>query len=159
MENSTTCMSKPLSPPLSEAEEEESGWTFYFEDFLSYNNDNTATDEQNSSCLYKTSLCDDQVSDAASSAKKLTIISDDLHKSIKKLGSFKKRRSSPIAAAAALLLDDALQDTATSPANSPKVISYSAIYFINFSLYCACIYIQAGLTIYLKFVLFTRYVI
>ncbi|XP_042491681.1 vascular-related unknown protein 4-like [Macadamia integrifolia] len=97
---------------------EESGWTEYFEDFMNDNGDNTSC----SSDFGTSSL----VSDAASAWK----FSDHQQvingyssmmvpkKSYKKL-NFKKKR------ARKLLDDDDLEDTASSPCNSPKVSQLS----------------------------------
>ncbi|WCJ37582.1 hypothetical protein M5689_018703 [Euphorbia peplus] len=86
-----------------EEEEEESGWTAYFEDFS--NNENY-------------SLCDSSmVSDAASSpplSKGHYGVSSSPN-ILKKL-NFKATRAKEISH-----LDDSLEDTASSPVNSPKV--------------------------------------
>lgn len=91
---------------------EESGWTMYFDDFSLGNNN------EHSRCspgFESSSL----VSDAASLAGKTSNSShrggnSSMVKSSKRLG-FKKRK------AAAALVDDALEDTASSPVNSPEV--------------------------------------
>ncbi|KAA8523714.1 hypothetical protein F0562_010137 [Nyssa sinensis] len=108
MEKSMTSMSKALSSKARTADsQEESSWTFYFEDFLCDNNE----DNSFSSGYESHSL----VSDAASSAAAKKFAEGfSLDKSCKKL-SFKKRKTKGV------LVDDALEDTASSPVNSPKV--------------------------------------
>ena len=100
--------SKALSSQaISNESPEESGWTKYFEDFLAYNKDHSSSPSGNYD--YGNSSL---VSDAASSAagtKKLS-----LEKTCKKL-SFKKRKTK------GAVVDDALEDTASSPVSSPKV--------------------------------------
>ncbi|KAA8526952.1 hypothetical protein F0562_008819 [Nyssa sinensis] len=114
MENSMTSMSKALSAKARAVDSrEESSWTFYFEDFLCNKNE----DKSLSSGHESPSL----VSDASSSAAKkitnnnLQLAGFCLDKSCKKL-SFKERKSTKGA-----LVDDPLEDTASSPVNSPKV--------------------------------------
>ncbi|KAJ7948467.1 putative CTD small phosphatase-like protein 2 [Quillaja saponaria] len=105
-----------MSKALSESPEE-SSWTMYLEDF-SFNN-NT---EHNCSISSSSSL----VSDAASLAAKNIDNRDPVvdlcvdHKSFtKKRLSFQKRKTKSYTKEAALV-DDALEDTASSPVNSPK---------------------------------------
>ncbi|XP_062170233.1 vascular-related unknown protein 4-like [Alnus glutinosa] len=104
MENSTNSMSKALSS--NERSPEESGWTVYFEDFLVNNNNNEEEHSYCSSRFKSSSL----VSDAASFAGKKS-----LDKISSKRLSFKKRKT------IGALVDDALEDTASSPVSSPKV--------------------------------------
>lgn len=116
-------LSKPLSSKTITDDDnpEESGWTMYFEDFWANNKEhNNSTISFSSSCYdYKSSS--DLVSDAASSVGKKSIDNDKAEcfplakKTCKKL-SFKKRKTT-----GGLILDDALEDTASSPVNSPKV--------------------------------------
>ncbi|KAM7504144.1 hypothetical protein LguiB_003048 [Lonicera macranthoides] len=114
MENS---MSKNLCSADSkgkivENSPEESSWTFYFEDFLCDNyNDNDDVDyDQQTNCN------NSMVSDAESSAvKKVGDNGFCWDTNCKKL-SFKKRKTK-----GAIVVDDALEDTASSPVNSPKV--------------------------------------
>ncbi|XP_030542823.1 vascular-related unknown protein 4-like [Rhodamnia argentea] len=83
---------------------QESSWTPYFVDFLMNGqgkNDSSSGYEDSSSV----------VSDAATSVVKKPVEND--HAGSCKRLSFKKRRKRPI--------DDALEDTASSPVNSPKV--------------------------------------
>ncbi|CAL5402820.1 unnamed protein product [Camellia sinensis] len=119
MENSTTSMSKPISPKsrtVDNSDDEESSWTFYFEDFLCHNNN----DEKSSfsSGHENPSLVSDAASAAA--AKKFLDKDDQVigefscdRISDKNL-SFKKRKTK------GGLVNDALEDTASSPVNSPK---------------------------------------
>ncbi|KAL7186480.1 hypothetical protein ACSBR2_028266 [Camellia fascicularis] len=119
MENSTTSMSKPISPKsrtVDNSDDEESSWTFYFEDFLCHNNN----DEKSSfsSGYENPSLVSDAASAAA--AKKFLDKDDQVigafswdRISDKNL-SFKKRKTK------GGLVNDALEDTASSPVNSPK---------------------------------------
>ncbi|CAL0332177.1 unnamed protein product [Lupinus luteus] len=90
-----------------ESATEESGWTSYFEDF---------------SKGMEQSYCSSLVSDAASSAawkfSHHNIVSCSSHRNssnVPKKLCFKKSRSKQI------LEDDPLEDTASSPINSPKV--------------------------------------
>ncbi|KAH7546662.1 hypothetical protein FEM48_Zijuj01G0225400 [Ziziphus jujuba var. spinosa] len=94
---------------------EESSWTMYFDDFLVH----TSSTEHgsSSSCGESSSL----ISDAGSSvAKKLAAEKAEVvgltmvDRGCSRL-SFKKRKTK------AAVVDDALEDTATSPVNSPKV--------------------------------------
>ncbi|KAF9589090.1 hypothetical protein IFM89_018821 [Coptis chinensis] len=94
---------------------EESGWTGYFDDFFTNNREHSG---YSSAGFVSTSL----VSDAASCNTGLKFSDDDCvdrsmlghDRSSKKL-SFKRRRSKEVH------LDDDLEDTASSPVNSPKV--------------------------------------
>ncbi|KAF8391503.1 hypothetical protein HHK36_023808 [Tetracentron sinense] len=120
MENYLNSTSKDHSSKGTTGSPKESGWTDYFEDFLSNN-------KEYSSCSsgFGSSL----VSDAASCAA--WKFSDKDHvaghssvvgseKSCKKL-SFKKSRTRRV------LDDDALEDTASSPINSPKVSDFKQL--------------------------------
>ncbi|KAF8409523.1 hypothetical protein HHK36_005600 [Tetracentron sinense] len=111
MEDSLNSMSKAPSSKRTTDSPEESGWTVYFEDFLSKNRDSGSC----SSGLGSSSW----VSDAASCAA--CKFSDHDHvfgysseNSCKKL-TLKNNRIREV------LGDDALEDTASSPVNSPKV--------------------------------------
>lgn len=97
----------------------------YFEDLLANNNNEYG---YSSSGLESPSL----VSDAASLAgKRYESIERDgslaMVKSSSKRLSFKKRK------AKGALVDDALEDTASSPVNSPKVRIF--FFFLSFSIY------------------------
>lgn len=116
METSTNSVSKPLSSASKEKTTdsfEESGWTMYFEDFFANNNN-----EGHGSFSFadeRTSI----VSDAASlvvkkSADNEQIVGLPMDKRYKSL-SLKKRRTKGV------LIDDALEDTASSPVNTPMV--------------------------------------
>lgn len=92
---------------------EESGWTMYFDDFFNQHN--------NENSCFSSGLESSLISDAASSVLKNKVA--DNHEqatgfSQKKNSdrlSFKKRKAKVVA------IDDDLEDTASSPANSPKV--------------------------------------
>ncbi|XP_059664624.1 vascular-related unknown protein 1-like isoform X1 [Cornus florida] len=120
MENSMTSMNKAL---VSEAavdshEEEESSWTYYFQDFLGNNHN---INEDNNTASFSSRSADQNpslVSDAASNlllSKKYFPNNDQVvgFSKSKKL-SFNKRK------AKGALFDAALEDTASSPLNSPK---------------------------------------
>ncbi|KAK7257329.1 hypothetical protein RIF29_31215 [Crotalaria pallida] len=101
---------------------EESGWTTYFDDFFN----NNQNDNQNCSIPLSVvaSSSSTLVSDAASSAAKKIVKQDEefsVNQNTCKRTCFKKRKNDIITAA---LVDDdaALEDTATSPLNSPKVL-------------------------------------
>ncbi|KAK7312889.1 hypothetical protein VNO77_37116 [Canavalia gladiata] len=98
---------------------EESGWTMYFDDFFNNhlpNNHNSSISLSSSSFL---------VSDAASLVdKKITNNSKQVEFSMDKNGkrsSFYKKRKDIVSS----LIDDALEDTATSPLNSPNKVLYA----------------------------------
>ncbi|KAL6314200.1 hypothetical protein AAG906_011948 [Vitis piasezkii] len=119
MEEHMDSMSKALSSQARTNESpEESGWTMYFEDFLA-NKEHSSSPSGNygrASYGYGSSSL---VSDAASSAGKKLVDNDhvavlSLEKRCKKL-SFKKRKTK------GAVVDDALEDTASSPVTSPKV--------------------------------------
>ncbi|XWS11190.1 hypothetical protein CRYUN_Cryun38cG0062700 [Craigia yunnanensis] len=92
---------------------EESSWTMYFEDF---SNNNNIYMNENSSYFsdfnYQTSSL---VSDAACSMARRHVFRPSSDKSCNRL-SFKKRKTKGPG-----LVDHDLEDTASSPANSPKV--------------------------------------
>ncbi|KAI3928419.1 hypothetical protein MKW98_024020 [Papaver atlanticum] len=122
MENSINSFTKKKSQysnsysSQQHSEEEESGWTGYFED---YSNCSSIT----SSDFGSSSMVSDAASCAAWKKKNHALVNDDvrlvLEKSCKNLIIFnsntnnKKRRSR--------VVDDSLEDTASSPVNSPKV--------------------------------------
>lgn len=110
MENSlSSCINKTIaSKGAADCSPEESGWTKYLEDFSSYKGH-----DDSSSSFHSSSL----VSDAASSAAWKNSNNKDL-KVPKTLLGFKNTR--------AKIIDDSLEDTASSPVNSPKV-RYSGI--------------------------------
>ncbi|XVF70555.1 hypothetical protein PTKIN_Ptkin11bG0171100 [Pterospermum kingtungense] len=118
MASSVNSMSRSLGRIGEEGDEspEESSWTMYFEDFSKNNN----TDMNgNSSFLISDHvnypITSSLVSDAASSAARRHVFGASLdHKSY-------NRNKKMITKGAAGLVDDELEDTASSPANSPKV--------------------------------------
>ncbi|KAJ0966119.1 hypothetical protein J5N97_027257 [Dioscorea zingiberensis] len=95
---------------------EESGWTWYFEDFMEKREEDQ--DDGNSS----TSVCvsSSMVSDAASyAAWKSSAPVEEVAGCCNSL-SFKKRKTGVM-----ILDDESLEDTASSPVNSPKVSELS----------------------------------
>ncbi|KAI4322807.1 hypothetical protein L6164_022466 [Bauhinia variegata] len=99
---------------------EESGWTTYLEDL--FNNSNKG-------CSISSGVANSSMlSDAASSAAKKLYDREQgdefppVHKNIR-TSSFKKRKKTKAAA----LFDDALEDTASSPVNSPKVFQQNQL--------------------------------
>lgn len=141
-------MNSIMEKARSSSESEESSWTMYLEDFLTSSHHH---DDQHHSSSFSSGYENSIVSDAASSFSNL---GNNCNEEV--LG-FSNRSSSPSCiikrkAKKALLHDDALEDTATSPANSPKVstrdgsnyfssfmhLSHLSIFkiFINFS--CCC---------------------
>ncbi|XP_071906331.1 vascular-related unknown protein 4-like isoform X2 [Coffea arabica] len=130
MENSVTSRNKALSSSnnekTTEDSPEESSWTFYLQDFQCdhhHDHDNTGSVSYNS-CESCPSLVSDAFSSAARNAP------DDIEAAVfasarsncKNL-SFKRRK----AKASAVLNDHDLEDTASSPANSPKVSSLNQL--------------------------------
>ncbi|KAI8009842.1 hypothetical protein LOK49_LG06G01468 [Camellia lanceoleosa] len=124
-----------VSKGTTEDVDEESGWTSYFDDFLSKQREEQEQEEQEEEEEEEEDVPEESgspslVSDAASCAvwkkinnnNQLTAcppISGSISPTTtmpKKL-SFKKKRSKDISR------DDSLEDTASSPANSPKVSS------------------------------------
>lgn len=96
---------------------EESSWTMYLEDFLTSNNDDGDDDDERSSFSsygYENSSI---ISDAASAVtRKLSAINGEvLGFDNRSSFEFDRRKTKED------LLDDALEDTASSPVNSPKV--------------------------------------
>ncbi|KAK6269750.1 hypothetical protein POUND7_006855 [Theobroma cacao] len=114
MESSMNSMSRsPVSVCEADESPEESSWTMYFEDFSNNNNDMDVENSSFSSDInYQSSSL---VSDAACSAAGRHVFGAPLGKSCNRL-SFKKRKGNKGG-----LVDDDLEDTASSPANSPKV--------------------------------------
>lgn len=107
---------------------EESGWTFYFEDFLANNNNhNMDTDEDYIAYTSSGYQNSSMVSDAAAMRK---------HGSSKKVSKNRK-------ITAKTFVDEDLEDTASSPGHSPKVLLFtlssslflcsSCIFLSNFS--------------------------
>ncbi|KAF5730570.1 hypothetical protein HS088_TW19G00162 [Tripterygium wilfordii] len=131
MENTMNSTRKAISysERTSDLEsQEESGWTMYFEDFFNNKNNNEESsfsfEDHDHCCTESSSLV---LSDAASSVTKRFACNDlqDVvgmpimeKRSFSRSLSFKKRKIDEGG-----LVDDALEDTASSPANSPKVCS------------------------------------
>ncbi|KAJ6753604.1 VASCULAR-RELATED UNKNOWN PROTEIN 1-RELATED [Salix purpurea] len=132
MENSMSC--KPLISSSSNLKttgrdsSEESGWTMYFDDLFAQNNGDDQDNDQyeQGSFSYDQDGSSSLVSDAASLVLKKSAGDDhgeeqvggipiDNKKSFRHSLSFKKRRTK------GALIDDSLEDTASSPVNSPKV--------------------------------------
>lgn len=105
-------------PSSNDISNEESGWTTYFEDFSNNNNIDDNNQHKSSLSLSRVASSSSLVSDATSSLIEKNvahIVEDEEEVSVNKNGkesSFKKRKN---------ITDDALEDTATSPLNSPKV--------------------------------------
>lgn len=100
--------------------EEESGWTTYFEDFMASEERRRAAGGYSSSVVAGNSM----ISDAASCAPRKTAKGQPPTASLEvsekyRMLSLKRRKERR------LLEDDALEDTASSPVNSPKVNCYS----------------------------------
>ena len=158
MENSNNSMNNkaPKNSPnntmttkddIIDQSQEESGWTKYLEDFLPQKNYKELDDSPISSA-FESSL----ISDAGSSinaAKKYLASDEEINV---RFGvnynrayccnrlSFKKRKTKE-----ANLVDEDLEDTATSPISSPKVIDYSRLYILLilkfiYSLFSHCFY-------------------
>lgn len=105
MENSlSSCVNKAVASKGTADCSEESGWTAYFEDF--------SRDREHSFSNYSFGTSS-LVSDAASSAAWKNSSQNDLK--IPKRLCFKKTRTKVIS------VEDSLEDTASSPVNSPKV--------------------------------------
>ncbi|XVF77591.1 hypothetical protein PTKIN_Ptkin14bG0057600 [Pterospermum kingtungense] len=116
--NSMNSMSRS-SPADDDQSPEESSWTMYFEDF-SNNNNNNNIDDINENGSFSSDInhqASSLVSDAASSAARRHVFGGSSDKTCKRL-SFKKRKTK---GASNNLVDDDLEDTASSPAHSPKV--------------------------------------
>ncbi|KAJ6776457.1 VASCULAR-RELATED UNKNOWN PROTEIN 1-RELATED [Salix koriyanagi] len=157
MENSMSC--KPLISSSSNLKttgrdsSEESGWTMYFDDLFAQNNGDDQDNDQyeQGSFSYDQDGNSSLVSDAASLVLKKSAGDDhgeeqvggipiDNKKSFRYSLSFKKRRTK------GALIDDSLEDTASSPVNSPKVRSLNPFFFylgiywdFVFSSICFCI--------------------
>ncbi|KAG6535086.1 vascular-related unknown protein 1-like isoform X1 [Zingiber officinale] len=103
--------------------EEESGWTTYFEDFMESEQRRRAAGDSSSRVAAGNSM----ISDAASCAPRIKTAKGqpptaglEVSEKYRKL-SLKRRKGRR------LLEDDALEDTASSPVNSPKITPLSAI--------------------------------
>ncbi|XP_006826517.2 uncharacterized protein LOC18421469 isoform X1 [Amborella trichopoda] len=100
------------------SQQEESGWTMYFEDLCENNNHGDCNYSSSMTGVSSSSLLSDAASGAAWKMKNQLIFPPQ--KPCKPL-NFKKRKT------AIPIHDDPLEDTASSPANSPKVSSTTAI--------------------------------
>jgi hypothetical protein len=101
-----------MNKAVSVSPAEESGWTSYFEDFSNHK------EEDHSLCSI-TFDSSSMVSDAASFPpwkSSHAIACSSINGGLPKELTFKKTRAKEIS------LDDSLEDTASSPVNSPKVI-------------------------------------
>ncbi|KAE8724580.1 Homeodomain GLABROUS 2 isoform 1 [Hibiscus syriacus] len=117
----SSAVSKQKTSPEDDDSVEESGWTAYFEAFSDNNNQYQQQQQQNSYCS-SLSCGSSLISDAATTRGAAWKSSSshnniDLHHRVfpKKL-RFKKTRAAEICDE-----DDSLEDTASSPVNSPKV--------------------------------------
>lgn len=111
----------PSNYIISSESSEESSWTKYFEDFFN-NHNNIDINHDDEKCSVSFSDFDDGssslISDAA--AKKLADCAQDgMRLSFKKRKKIKTR-----------LVDDDLEDTASSPINSPKVFVFILFFFL-----------------------------
>ncbi|XP_068645013.1 vascular-related unknown protein 4-like [Aristolochia californica] len=104
----------PSSVERRAACSEESGWTMYFEDFFLSEQNNTESSGCSSGFHGSSSLVSDAASCAAWEVSNPENEAQGLQKSCKKL-TFKKKRIR------GGRNDEDLEDTASSPANSPKV--------------------------------------
>ncbi|OIV99172.1 hypothetical protein TanjilG_19668 [Lupinus angustifolius] len=106
----------------SSSSNEESGWTTYFEDFFNNQNDNHNCSISLSCVLSSSSFLSDDASKKLAHKEQAEEFS--LDKNTSQRPSFKKRKN-----IITDFVDDSLEDTATSPLNSPKVLY--AIQFEN----------------------------
>ncbi|XP_028761809.1 vascular-related unknown protein 1-like isoform X2 [Neltuma alba] len=102
-------MNSASKAPCSSEVAEESGWTTYFEDFF----DGKRSSISSGVVASSSSL----LSDAATTNKLANVHEFSGSQNGERL-SFKKRKKKDIAT----MVDDALEDTASSPLNSPKVL-------------------------------------
>ncbi|KAB2615709.1 hypothetical protein D8674_022297 [Pyrus ussuriensis x Pyrus communis] len=115
--NSSDTRTTPQESP------EESSWTMYLQDFMTTNSQDDDDDERSSFSSYGYENCS-IISDAGSSVtRKFTINGEVLGFGVvggyNRSGVMFKRQPKEV------LLDDALEDTATSPVNSPKICNLS----------------------------------
>ncbi|KAE8707320.1 Homeodomain GLABROUS 2 isoform 1 [Hibiscus syriacus] len=118
----SSAVSKQKTSPEDDDSVEESGWTAYFEDFSNNNNHHHHQLQQQNSYCSSFSCGSSLISDAAmtrgdawKSSSTLTNI-DHHHRVFPRKLRFKKTRAEEISDQ-----DDSLEDTASSPVNSPKV--------------------------------------
>jgi len=109
----STAITKPPSPKneTSECESSESGWTKYFEDFL-----NNHFDDQK--CSVSFSGVDSYSTSFITAAKKMLTVDEE--------SSFKKRKKIKTS----VVIDDALEDTASSPVKATKVHYFSSLFLL-----------------------------
>ncbi|KAL3508522.1 hypothetical protein ACH5RR_027923 [Cinchona calisaya] len=124
MENSVISMNKALSSTnngkTTENPPEESSWTFYMQDFL-YGHDHDNTTSNSFSSSYDQSS-PSLISDAFSSAARKFAASDHKNEAIKFTSSTSNcKNMRRKAKGTAVNHHDDLEDTASSPVNSPKV--------------------------------------
>lgn len=132
MEKSSISINKGCSSEsrvMVDSSAEESGWTLYFDDLLNDNNMISTEYFDHGKHSLTLSTSDNEVSssrlslvpDAASSA---SMVGSSLKTSCRRL-NFKKRRSCIVLnKGLSMASDDSLEDTASSPANSPKVFFF-----------------------------------
>jgi hypothetical protein len=119
----------PSNNMLSFESSEESSWTKYFEDFFNNDHNNNIDDYNDQKCsLNSFSAFDDGSYSLVSDAAEKKIVDQSAQggmEYIKRL-SFKKRKKIITS-----LVDDDLEDTASSPINSPKVFFFLSIFLFS----------------------------
>lgn len=140
-------------PSSYESRPEESSWTMYLDDFMPHDNSFNSDYHEHSSfssCRESSSL----ISDAGSLvANKKLAAKDNVHEILGRTGgrdccsrpNFKKRKTKNTPAEH-VVHDDALEDTATSPVNSPKVSYLLFIFYFFYTLFLIVLYIFFILT-------------
>jgi len=119
MSTAITKAPSPKNETKSECDSsEESGWTKYFEDFL-----NNHFDDQKCCSSVSFSGVDRYSTSFVSAAKKMLTDDDSTQP---EESSFKKRKKIKTA----LLVDDALEDTASSPVKGCKVHYFSSSFLL-----------------------------
>jgi hypothetical protein len=118
----------PSNNMLSFESSEESSWTKYFEDFFNNDHNNNIDDYNDQKCsLNSFSAFDDGSYSLVSDAAEKKIVDQSAQggmEYIKRL-SFKKRKKIITS-----LVDHDLEDTASSPINSPKVFFFLHLFFV-----------------------------
>ncbi|KAL4361109.1 hypothetical protein GQ457_04G010400 [Hibiscus cannabinus] len=119
MENNSISSSihKPIASKETRRSAEESGWTSYFEDLSNNHFHQPKTYSPSFSC--GSSLISDAATTAAAAARKVSH-DDRPSKPAPNRLRFKETRSKEICE------DDSLEDTASSPVNSPKVSNFKS---------------------------------
>lgn len=135
MEDYSFYSSPPLSTkPVANSKatgEEESGWTAYFQDFSDHQQEQEQEQHEEQSLCSSFAATSSMVSDAGSHAAWRISRGGHNHVGAGDVGSpkapiklsLKKTRTKQISAH-----DDSLEDTASSPANSPKVYTHTYIH-------------------------------